>query len=365
MDLGRMREVSRWLEGVLLASVFADPESPGLSHAELEELAKQRGYGAGELQDAISKCVRNEPTREGRYLPSSLMAGTRLIDFNKIHAGDPRNIEAFKFVCTSFQEAERHAGRDNAKLPRDVLVDRAAQKGLDGHAVQVACASYILAEQIAPQPDRDLLHWRGMYAHPKDQQRRRVTEHHPVTPVLGVVRDIVARRTDGRPKSGDPFKAFADKLEQLGYPNNRIWWNQTVREATTLNPLEAPTAVLVLSAALGEGALSFLVRYARKATNGAAFGSNTFDEGQPKKNWSLEALAKAAKHDTAQVIDQLLMEQCIRLNEDRQRIHGARYIDTAVDPTKIATKDHEAEAALQTVKRLVSKIVEWIAAHPL
>src|SRR5208283_144018 len=84
------------------------------------------------------------------------------------------------------------------------------------------------------------------------------------TSVMPHVRDVIARRMDGRPKSAEPLGAFAEQLEKLGYGHFRLWWNQTVTELGRTDPASSPLSALVLAAALVEGALTFVVKHAQR-----------------------------------------------------------------------------------------------------
>ena len=78
-----------------------------------------------------------------------------------------------------------------------------------------------------------------------------------------LVKEVIARRVDGRPQHAEPLDAFAEELERLGYPQFRMWWTQIVSELKQSNPSSTPVAIAVLAAALVEGALTFIVKHAR------------------------------------------------------------------------------------------------------
>jgi len=78
------------------------------------------------------------------------------------------------------------------------------------------------------------------------------------------VKDAIERRTDNRPKHAEPLDAFADEPDKLGYGQFRLWWKQMVAELRRGDTQSAPVAVCVPAAALVEGALTFVVKHARK-----------------------------------------------------------------------------------------------------
>jgi hypothetical protein len=93
-------------------------------------------------------------------------------------------------------------------------------------------------------------------SHPRHRKPER-------TRVMPHVQDVIARRTDARPQSAEPFGAFAEQLDKLGYGQFRLWWNQTVAELGRSDPISSPLSTLVLAAALVEGALTFVVSHGR------------------------------------------------------------------------------------------------------
>ncbi|MEF9441833.1 MULTISPECIES: hypothetical protein [unclassified Burkholderia] len=91
-----------------------------------------------------------------------------------------------------------------------------------------------------------------------------------------IVKNVIDRRTDGRPKAAEPLEVFAMELGMLGYAAFRLWWTQMVAEFRQASTQNSSLAATVLSAALVEGALTFVVKHARSLNLGT-MGSKSFD----------------------------------------------------------------------------------------
>jgi hypothetical protein len=365
IDIERQRRLEQWLQGVLLATVFADPEHPGLTRDELLELARPEGFGTAELLE--HRVLAGCKTYSGRFLPS----GTMTLDLTYFHdaqEGDPRNIAAYQWVLEQFSELTKEYGIQRARLPLAVLLERTPNTEFSKADVHAAVVSYILEGDMVEEegtlrlqkpittPRQQLASQGGQ------QQRGRRRAPHLVAPVLAQVRDLVGRRTDGRAMSSDPIRAFGDKFAELVGSNQRLWWEQQVNELKTLNPHTHPTMMLVAAASLVEGALTALVGRARELTGGGAFGSREFD--RPPKDWKLEGLLKAARQAETGIFTsqtEPLYRDALRLNENRQRIHFARFLMTD-NPISIDIRPHDAENAVTTTKRVLTVLMEWLAA---
>jgi hypothetical protein len=177
-----------------------------------------------------------------------------------------------------------------------------------------------------------------------------------------IVKDIIARRTDGRPKSAEPLTAFADELEKLGYGPFRLWWTQLVAEYKQASPQTASVTATVLAAALVEGALTFVVRHAR-AMDLPVFRSDDF-KGEPR-NWRLEKLiASAASGGDAAILDQPTKLRAEGLNQTRQRIHAGRML-SEFPSGPIDLKPEQARDAQTTAELVVGHVIEWLRKYPV
>jgi hypothetical protein len=149
----------------------------------------------------------------------------------------------------------------------------------------------------------------------RDETRQRIYE---------IVRDVVARRTDGRPQHAEPLNAFAESLERLGYGRFRLWWAELVAELRQSNPHTSSVAALVLAAALVEGAPTFVVKHARTAGLGV-FASKDFNENP--RTWKIDELvASAARGGDSAILDDPTRLRTVGLITARQRIHAGRML---------------------------------------
>jgi len=195
-------------------------------------------------------------------------------------------------------------------------------------------------------------------------QVRKVSSMHP-KPVLErtfpLVKDIVSRRSDGRPKQVEPLDAFADYLSALGYKPFRLWWIQIVAELRHTSSQSAPVSCLVLSAAIVEGVLTFVVKHARQLGLGV-LGSKDFD--REPNTWKITDLIKsaAAGQDSA-ILDERSRNRADELVQTRQRIHAGRML--ASFPSGVPDlKPEQARDAKATAELVVRKVIDWLAKYP-
>jgi hypothetical protein len=173
------------------------------------------------------------------------------------------------------------------------------------------------------------------------------------------VKDVIARRADGRPRHAEPLDAFADELERLGYRPFRLWWTQTVSELKLSNPSSTPVAVTVLAAALVEGALTFIVKRAR--ANGQ-FQSKDYE--RDPRSWKLDDLvASAASGGPAAIIDLQTKARAETLIRTRQRIHAGRMLsDYPAGPPDL--RPDEAREARGAAEQVVRAVLDWLQRNP-
>ncbi|PJI55283.1 hypothetical protein CTI14_06185 [Methylobacterium radiotolerans] len=193
---------------------------------------------------------------------------------------------------------------------------------------------------------------------------RRRRSPHPAparAKALGIVQDVVSRRTDGRPKHAEPLDAFPDALDSLELQNFRMWWAQTAREMRLSDPTAAATARIVLAAALVEGALTFVVQHA-KAKGLAVFQSPDFQRGP--ETWKINDLIKsAATGGKDAVLTQDARSRAETLARARQRIHAGRMmVEHPGGPPDI--KPDEARDAKTTAELVTRQVLEWLARNP-
>jgi hypothetical protein len=179
--------------------------------------------------------------------------------------------------------------------------------------------------------------------------------------VLPLVRDILERRTDGRQSRAEPLDAFGEALAGLGYGQFRLWWTQAVAELRRTDVESSPLSSLVLSAALVEGALAFVVKRGRALDLGP-FASSDFRE-DPRR-WKLEDLVtSASKGGPNAILDTSALRRADTLLRSRQRIHAGRMMSEF--PTGVPDlRPEEARDAKATTEIVVRRVLDWLDQHP-
>ncbi len=350
-------EIDTWLRSSLLANVFTRPEDAGLSTEEIYELGRRRGLGVADVADAL----RKHPRRAGgRHVLDATWSTLYLIDFNHEYERDLRDVAAFAYVRDAFDAARQADLHGHARLPLRVLLTRAEAEGIDRTSAAVAVTAYRLARQL--KAGVHSLHFIGNYAHPREMLGTRSRGHrelYPAASTIDDVRDVCARRGDSQPRTTDPLQAFGAVLEGLGLKKHRVWWDHMVSELAQQDAQRTPTAVLILAAALAEGSLAFAVRRAEQLAR--ASGSRAFvDCGN---RWHLEDLVNAAGRDSVRIIDTRLVDVCLWLNEQRQRMHAGRFLAEVATVYSSDISPQDAQLATKTVNQLVAAIMEWLTGN--
>jgi hypothetical protein len=361
------QEVVQLLQAAIEASVYIAPTEPGLTVSELYEVGKRIGLKDGEIGDAMPQVATQYFGGRDRrlLLAEQLWQMPGFLIFRE--EPDLRNVSAFDFVVSQLNDLAREVGAGNAQLDRTIMGDRAAAEGLPRHDVEVAIALMKLSGQLIeenavlrfksaqggerPLPSEPLNQAASHPRHPKPARTR----------VLPHVKDVIERRADGRPPSAEPFGAFAEQLEKLGYGQFRLWWNQTVAELGRTNPNSSPLSALILAAALVEGALTFTVVRARSFNLGV-FGSRDFERDSTK--WRIDDLvAGAARGGDDAILDFQAKNRADGLVRTRQRIHAGRML--VEFPQGVPDlRPEEAREAKAVAEQVVRSVVDWLAKHP-
>ncbi len=363
MDLHR---VVAFVRAALECSIYLAPTEPGLTHAELVEIGRRLGYQVGELNDALAQVNTHEHHGPRNHLMPDHAALVVAMWFNETQHPEYRNRDAADFVFSQMDEAARLAGRDRAALERSVLVERAVQSGLP----RLDCEAAITLLHLYGifRCEGGILTFppgRSRHASPSEQRRdsRRgeVRQRPELAKVYPVVKDVVARRADGRPPSSEPFEAFAAEMQALGYGAFRMWWTQAVAELRQCDAQTAPLAATVLAAALVEGALTFVVKHA-VALGLGTMGSKDFEK--PPQTWRIDDLiASAARGGPDAILDNAARQRAETLIRTRQRIHAGRMLaDFPGGPPDL--RPEEARDAKATAELVVRRILDWLQRFP-
>ena len=287
-------KVDDFLAAALECSIYVSPAMPGLTQQELVEACLRAGYKQGETRDSILRGdLRSAPGGGSRLLP-----GRQRLPFihwfHEIGEPDFRNEAAAEFVRMSAKEAVRQFGLGRARIDHRVLVERGVSGGYSRHDMELAVTIYVLGGVLDEKdgvlsfrPGRE--GWILPSGNPRHGRQRRPNPlramAHPI------VADLVARRSDGLPVSAEPLEAFAGYLDALGHAGFRMWWTQMAGEFRRSSPEATPVTACVLSAALVEGALAFVVRHARDTGLGP-MGSSDF--GKAPTSWVMKDLINSA-----------------------------------------------------------------------
>ena len=257
-------EIITLLNTALECSVLVSPLDPGLTHQELVEVGRKAGYLNGEINDALVY-VTTSHLGVSRLLPSPQQRQSWVFIFPE--EPEYRNFAAFDFVVAELNALTRSEGAAKAMIDRSILVERAISKGILHHDIQLAITWQVMSYQLTEKDGVLRFTQPNVRTLPSDQLKSHSRPHAKPyrARAYPLVKDVVERRTDSRPRYAEPFDAFGDELDNLGYKPFRLWWTQTVTELRRTDPMTAPLSASVLAAALVEGALTFVVKHAQKS----------------------------------------------------------------------------------------------------
>lgn len=361
--------VTRFLKTALECSIYVQPTDPGLTYAELVDAAKRAEFHDGEIYDAIPYATRLGFGRaDDRILPDENDV-VQLMFFGISEKPDYRNRAAIHFVFEQLRAVARSQGAAQAKIERSVLAARGLDEGFSALDIQIAIAILLLNKVLA---DKDSIigfaPGKESYGSPGDDTNWRSPDgaQRPIRKeararAFPIVKDIIERRTDGRPLAAEPLDAFAEQLGKLGYGAFRMWWTQLVSEVQHTSAQVSPVSITVLSAALVEGALSFVVKHGRSLNLGV-FASTDFDKSS--SSWQLRDLVRsAAFNKETPILDRVTVQRAESLIQSRQRIHAGRML--ADFPNGVPDlRPEEARDAKDTAERVVRRILDWLQQHP-
>jgi hypothetical protein len=355
------QKVQAFISVVLEAALYAYPRGNGISLPELIEVAQNHGFREGEVSDAARRWQAT--SQDGKRLTIDEHDAIELAIHFSPNPFCP--IEVFDFVFDQFHELAREVGHSRAQMDRNVLVSRGVKKGYDDQHVDIAIACYIEGKRLLRDKDGVISPSQHMFnSRPSDSlgHSHQVVEgkrFEAIRDVLPAVKDVIARRGDGRPSFANPIRAFGSLIPRLGYDVFFQWWEQVRGELERTNRRVAPTTTVVLAASLAEAAFVFVAKEVR--STGLSMQSKEMEK--PPRQWSLNSLIKAAKGGQAPLLDDDLGRRCERLNILRQRIHIGRFMKETTTPPSVDIRPEEAAEGVETLERLLRALLDWQGAH--
>lgn len=357
------QEIISLLNAAAECSVFISPTDPGLTYDELKEVGSRLGMQDGEFHDALHSATSSRMGSK-RFFPQQQAISSWVFNFRE--EPDYRNPGAFDFVVSELNDRVRADGKQLAQIQHQVVVERAVSKGILRHDIELAITYQVMSGQLTE--DQGILrfpHQNGVRALPSSQlvaDGRQVMPKRERARVYPIVKDIIDRRVDGRSQHAEPFDDFADQLDRLGYGPFRLWWTQTVGELRRIEPSSAPVSANVLAAALVEGALTFVVRHARKLDL-AVFKSKDFD--REPRSWKIDDLVNsAASGGEAAALNPQTKSRVETLIRTRQRIHAGRML-TDFPQGVPDLRPEEARDAKATAEQAIRCVLDWLQKYPV
>jgi hypothetical protein len=353
------------LAAALECSFYWSPNDPGLTYDELVEVGRRSALQPGEISDAIRVITTQYFGHQRRLLPNK-GANPHWHIFTYPQEPEYRNIQAFNFIHKQLDDSRRANGAGRVRLEKSIIVERGVANGIKKLDIEVALAiniftGFLIEEGGVVRPAHPSTGFNDAGAILASLSNRQPMQRDGLRRAYPIVKDIIERRTDGRPSAAEPLDAFADELAKLGYGAFRLWWTQIVAEMRSGDTQTAAVSVTVLAAALVEGSLAFVVKHA-KSLNLGPMGSKTFDG--PATGWGIgDLVTSAAAGRDAAILDALTRQRAEGLIRTRQRIHAGRMLsDFPSGPPDL--KPEEARDAKATAELVVRKVIEWLQNYP-
>jgi hypothetical protein len=356
------QEVIGFIRAALECSVYVAPLEPGLSYDEIVAVGKGGGYQEGELNDAIRQAGLRS-FGNGRFKPDVQYLHWEIFGFDE--EPEYRDFRAFDVIYDEFNRLIKSLGGAQAKLERRVLVERAIAKGIRPNDIEAAITISLLTEQLVEKNGVLVRPHGGVYEPLPSQQAQKARSGRMRKPkreqAYPLVRDVVDRRSDGRPAHAEPLDAFGEALTHLDYGQFRLWWKQSLVELDRSDAASFPTSICVLAAALVEGALTFVVRHAQ-SKGLAVMGSKTFQE-DPRR-WKIDDLVEsAAKGGESAILNTATRARAESLIRLRQRIHAGRMLSEHPSGAP-DLRPEEAREARQSAEIVVRAVLDWLDRYP-
>lgn len=359
-----LQGITRFFQTALESSFHLAPREPGLTYAELLEIGQRGGFQDGEIRDALPQVVvQTFGGGSKRLIPNSTMIQHWAI-FPLTQNPEFRNFDAFDFVMSEMNSIIRAMGGLAARIQRDVLVERGVARNIPRLDVEAAITIMVAGEQLVVKDGQIASKFGHVYEPLPSQQRShmRAPERNELRArAFSIVKDVIERRADGRPSRAEALDEFPCALERLNYAAFRSWWVQMVAELRLSNPNSAPVSTLVLSAALVEGALAFVVKHAQAQELGV-LGSRSFTENP--RTWKIDdlVLSAAAGRETA-ILDVASQRRAEWLTVARQRIHAGRML-SAHPGGAPDLRPEEAREAKAVAELVVRRVLDWLERYP-
>lgn len=360
----RQQKIVGLLTTALECSFYVSPKDPGLTYPELVAVGGVFDLKEGEIGDALRQ-VTTQYAGQKKLLPGEDNVLAWIAQHMTV-TPEYISVAAFDFWSAALTESGRLNGAAHARVDRDTTIHRAEARGIRKHDMEVALAITTFLGHVADK-DGVVTIARGRAAWPSiSEQRnnlRRLASQHDGDreKVFHAVKDLIDRRTDGRASHAEPLDAFGESLEALGYRPFKLWWVQLVSQLRQSDPQTTPVAVLVLAAALVEGALTFVAKRGR-SLNVGVFGSSTFKE-EPHK-WGINDLINGAAAGGAHaILTNLERQRADGLAKARQRIHAGRML--LEFPQGVPDlKPEEAREAIAVANLVVRRVLDWLQKSP-
>jgi predicted nucleotide-binding protein len=188
----------------LEASLYHAPQSPGLSRAELHQIAAVCGGGKGKMNDVLNSLARDERFREERGV-FSLVPGS-IWPFTMFALGpmepDYRNFPAMDVVVGDLKQKEIDEGKDDAFTTRAELVNKGIAAGFSAEVMEASIGLLVFGGALTEKdgvirfavdrPKRDLPSTLAKQGSVRNQSPRPMMKK-----IYEQVGTIIARRSGG------------------------------------------------------------------------------------------------------------------------------------------------------------------------
>lgn len=353
---------AQYIQYAIESTIFITPFDEGLSTAEIYEVLSRFNFQKGEIKDAMDQMWKIQHITvnwgEDKYKLKNDYIYYSMI-WDRFRPDPIPEILKQKLFLYLIDDIKKH-GSHNYSQNIEILINNLQEShSFERTQILSFLRSLQLSKWIQISEDNKTIHQvrkdsleNGLQTCQRMDKRNGSEKFHLIFPV---VKEVISRRASMLPISSDPYQGFYEQLKLLNAEKYKLWWAQITAEISQLDDKRNPTARLILSAAVCEGILAFIIEFSKDKE----FAMTKFVRIEDPKSWKLSEMIRATSSGNGPFMKEDLKRKLESINENRKRIHPAAYLPSgAIVPD---LKPEQSQEAFETSKALARAAIDWIA----
>lgn len=352
---------AQYIQFAIESTIFITPFDEGLSKTEIFEILTRFDFHKGEIQDALDVMWKTQHITinwgEQKYKLSSDYIFYSMV-WDRFRPDPIPEVLKRKIFLYLLEDIKKYGSR-NYSLNIEILINN-LQESQDFERTIIL--SFLRSLQLAKwiqisEDNKNILNVKkesienGLKTCQKMDERKGSEKFNSIFPV---VKDVVGRRVSVLPISSDPYDGLSEQLKLLKADKYKLWWTQITSEISQLDDKRNPTARLILSAAICEGILAFVIEFSKDKE----FAMTKNLRVEDPKSWKFSEMIKATSSGISPFMKEDLRRKLEKMNENRKRIHPASYLTFGSAIPDL--KPEQSQEAFETSKALAREAIEWI-----